>query len=50
MVYLDPTVKRETGYSLIVSLLCSILMQAVFLVVGKWDYTVLAGSFQFDDE
>ena len=37
MKALDPTVKRETRYILLVSLLCSMLLQAVFLVLGKWD-------------
>ncbi len=44
MKALDPTVKRETVYIFAVSLLCSMLMQAVFLVLGKWDYTVLLGN------
>ena len=44
MKVLDPTVKRETVYILTVSLLCSMLMQAVFLILGKWDYTVLLGN------
>ena len=44
MKALDPTVKRETVYIFAVSLLCSMLMQAVFLLLGKWDYTVLLGN------
>lgn len=40
----DPTVKKETVYIAVFSLLCSVLMQGVFLVVGKWDYTVLLGN------
>ncbi len=44
MTKLDPTVKKETVYIAIFSLLCSMLMQAVFLVIGKWDYTVLLGN------
>lgn len=44
MQALDPTVKRETAYILTVSLLCSMLLQAMFLVVGEWDYTVLLGN------
>ena len=41
---LDPTVKQETGYIFAVSALCSMLMQAVFLIVGYWDVTVLFGN------
>lgn len=44
MMKLDPTVKKETVYIAVFSLLCSMLMQAVFLVIGKWDYTVLLGN------
>ncbi len=44
MTKLDPTVKKETVYIAVFSLLCSMLMQAVFLIVGKWDYTVLLGN------
>ncbi len=41
---LDPTVKRETLYILCFTVLCSVLMQAVFLLLGRWDYTVLLGN------
>jgi len=41
---LDPTVKRETIYVAAVVLLLSVLMQAVFLVIGRWDLTVLWGN------
>ena len=44
MEKLDPTVKRETVYILICTTLCSALMQAVFLIIGEWDYTVLLGN------
>lgn len=44
MTKLDPTVKKETGYIFVFSLLCSMLLQAVFLLIGKWDYTVLLGN------
>lgn len=44
MKSLDPTVKRETVYIAVATLLCSALMQAVFLILGHWDYTVLLGN------
>lgn len=40
----DPTVKKETLYIALAVLILSALMQAVFLVIGKWDYTVLLGN------
>lgn len=40
----DPTVRRETRYILLMTALLSVLMQAVFLVLGYWDYTVLLGN------
>ena len=40
----DRTVLRETGYIALFTLILSALMQAVFLVIGKWDYTVLLGN------
>ena len=44
MIKLDPTVKKETAFIAAFSVLCSMLMQAVFLIIGKWDYTVLLGN------
>ena len=41
---LDPAVISTTAYIGTVSLICSILMQAVFLIFSKWDYTVLLGN------
>ena len=41
---IDPTVIRETRFIAAVVLILSALMQAVFLVIGKWDYTVLLGN------
>lgn len=35
---------KETGYIAFCVLLLSILMQAIFLLVGKWNYTVLLGN------
>lgn len=40
----DPVVKKETRFIAVVVLILSMLMQAVFLIIGKWDYTVLLGN------
>ena len=40
----DAEVKRSVRYIALVVLVCSLLMQAVFLVIGKWDVTVLLGN------
>lgn len=40
----DPTVRKETLFIAWVVLILSILMQSVFLILGKWDYTVLLGN------
>lgn len=40
----DPTVIRETRFIAAVVLILSALMQAVFLVLGKWDSSVLLGG------
>ena len=44
MQKVDQTVRKETGYIAYVVLILSVLMQAVFLIIGKWDYTVLLGN------
>ena len=41
---IDKTVRQETGYIAAGALILSVLMQAVFLLAGKWDYTVLLGN------
>lgn len=41
---IDPVVLKETKYISIWVLLLSTALQAVFLVIGKWDYTVLLGN------
>ena len=41
---IDATVKRETLYIAKFVVLLSVLMQAVFLVIGRWDGTVLLGN------
>lgn len=44
MKKVDKTVLHETGYIAVFVLIFSTLMQAVFLIIGKWDYTVLLGN------
>lgn len=44
MLRIDPAVKRETFYITASVLIFSVLMQAVFLVAGFWDVTVLFGN------
>ena len=44
MKQIDAVVKKETGYIAAWTLVLSALMQAVFLVIGKWDVTVLFGN------
>ena len=41
---IDPTVKKETKYIAYWVFLLSVIMQAVFIVIGKWNYTVLLGN------
>ena len=41
---IDRTVKRETLYIAAFVLILSALMEAIFLIAGKWDYTVLLGN------
>ena len=43
-VKIDKTVIKETKYIAAFSVIFSCLMQAVFLIIGKWDYTVLLGN------
>ena len=44
MPKIDKTVQKETGYIALWVLIFSMLMQATFLVIGKWDLTVLFGN------
>ena len=44
MQKIDPTVQKETKYIAMVVIVLSAAMEAVFLVLGKWDYTVLLGN------
>ena len=44
MKKVDKTVLKETKYIAAFVLIFSALTQAVFLIIGKWDYTVLLGN------
>lgn len=41
---IDAVVKKETGYIACVMLICSALMEAVFLVIGHFTWRVLLGN------
>ena len=41
---MDPAVKKETGYIAAWVVLLSLIMEAVFLVLRKWDFSVLLGN------
>ena len=44
MKKVDAAVKRETVYVALCSLALSLVMELVFVVIGKWDITVLLGN------
>ncbi|MBP3445821.1 MAG: ATP synthase subunit I [Clostridia bacterium] len=44
MKKVDSTIIKETVYILAFTLIFSVLMQAVFLIIGKWNYTILLGN------
>lgn len=44
MIKADDTVKKETKYIAYFCIILSVLMQAVFVFIKKWDYTVLLGN------
>ena len=44
MKKIDSTVKKETLYIFLFTIILSVLMQSVFLVLGRWNYTVLLGN------
>ncbi len=44
MKKIDAIIWKESGYVGLFVLILSVLMQAVFLVIGAWDYTVLLGN------
>ena len=41
---IDETIIKETKYIALVTFVLSIFLQSVFLIIGKWDYTVLLGN------
>lgn len=40
----DPTIAKETKYIAFWTAVFSVILQAVFLIMGKWDRTVLLGN------
>ena len=44
MKKLDRTVVAETLYITVFTLIFSVLMQSVYLIIGRWDMTVLLGN------
>ena len=44
MKRIDSTVLKETAFIAGFTFVLSLLMQSVFLILGKWDYTVLLGN------
>ena len=44
MIKLEPAVRQETRYIALWVGVFSLLLQGVFLVMGRWDYTVLLGN------
>ncbi len=44
MKSIDKTVIKETEFIALFTLILSLLMQSIFLIIGKWDYTVLLGN------
>lgn len=44
MSKIDPTIKKETGYIAITVLILSALMEAVYLIIGRWELGVLLGN------
>ena len=41
---MDPAVRKETGYIAVWVVLLSLVMEAVFLLLRKWDLSVLFGN------
>lgn len=44
MKKIDPTVLKETLYISAWVLILSVLTQAIFLIIGQWDYKVILGN------
>lgn len=45
MTKIDDTVRRETVYIAVWVVILSVILQAVFLVVGQWNFGVLVSNF-----
>ena len=41
---MDPAVRKETGYIAVWVVSLSLIMEAVFLLIRKWDLSVLFGN------
>lgn len=41
---IDPAIKRDIKYIAMVVVILTVLMEAVFLIIGKWNVTVLFGG------
>ena len=44
MSRLDPTVKKETAYAALWVAVLSFIMEAIFLMIGRWNPAVLSGN------
>ena len=44
MAGMDPAVRKTTGYIAVWEMLLSLVMEAVFLVIGNWELPVLYGN------
>lgn len=44
MAEMDPAVRKETGYIAVWVCALSLVMQAVFLIIRRWDLSVLFGN------
>lgn len=44
MIKADKTVGRETKYIAFVVIILSVFMQSIFLILQKWNYTVVLGN------
>ncbi|MBO7178329.1 MAG: ATP synthase subunit I [Clostridia bacterium] len=44
MKKIEPTIIKETLYILVCVVILSAIMESVFLIIHRWDYTVLLGN------
>lgn len=44
MKKIDPNILKETIYIGTIAFLFNVVMQSVFLIIGKWDITILLGG------